>query len=168
MSTSTSQEHQHAPDSTRAAVEAATSTLIEFPGVPPKPQWRKELSERVREIQQRRALEAEREAEATTTARPSKQHVSGGAAGTHETTANASATVENSAPPLGLVPAPPDAPKPNPLVVAALKRIERAHQQAAQQQPMPRSHRGGGAAATAVARVAEENYQASIETGPCS
>jgi len=164
MSTSTSQEHQHAPDSTRAAVEAATSTLIEFPGVPPKPQWRKELSERVREIQQRRALEAEREAEAPpTAARPSKQHASGGATGTHETPA--SATIENSAPPLGLVPAPPDAPKPNPLVVAALKRIERAHQQAAQQ-PMPRSSRGGGAAATAVARVAEENYQASIETAP--
>ena len=42
-----------------------SSTLIEFPGVskPPLPQWRKELSERVREVQERRARDAAREAE---------------------------------------------------------------------------------------------------------
>src|SRR5690349_25123988 len=40
------------------------STLIEFPGVSRNalPEWRKELSERVREVQERRAREAAREA----------------------------------------------------------------------------------------------------------
>ena len=40
------------------------STLIEFPGVSrhAMPEWRKELSERVREVQEKRAREAAREA----------------------------------------------------------------------------------------------------------
>ena len=40
------------------------STLIEFPGVSRNsvPEWRKELSERVREVQEKRAREAAREA----------------------------------------------------------------------------------------------------------
>ena len=40
------------------------STLIEFPGVSRSsvPEWRKEISERVREVQERRAREAAREA----------------------------------------------------------------------------------------------------------
>lgn len=106
------------------------STLLEFPGVSRnKPQWRKELSERVREIQERRAREA------------------------------AEATVETTMPPspapqLGLVPQ-PDAPVVNPIVAAALKRLERARQQ----NPVTRTRMGGGGAATAVARVAEEQYQ---------
>src|SRR6476619_5870505 len=43
------------------------STLIEFPGVARStvPEWRKELSERVREVQERRAREAAREAAET-------------------------------------------------------------------------------------------------------
>lgn len=103
------------------------STLLEFPGVSRnKPQWRKELSERVREIQERRAREA---------AEASVQPI----------------TQATPAPQLGLVPQ-PDSPVVNPIVVAALKRIERARQQT----PATRS-RGGGAA-TAVARVAEEQY----------
>src|SRR2546423_1623608 len=59
-------EHADAADSRLSA--PAASTLIEFPtpGRAPKPQWRKDLSERVREIQQRKAQEAAREAEATT------------------------------------------------------------------------------------------------------
>ena len=41
------------------------STLIEFPGVnrTPMPEWRKELSERVREVQERKARDAAREVE---------------------------------------------------------------------------------------------------------
>ena len=38
----------------------AASTLLEFPGMAHRPQWRKELSERVREIQERRARESVR------------------------------------------------------------------------------------------------------------
>ena len=40
------------------------STLIEFPGVSRNsvPEWRKELSERVREVQEKRARDAAREA----------------------------------------------------------------------------------------------------------
>jgi uncharacterized RDD family membrane protein YckC len=163
MSTSTSQERKPKRTPAGAATDAkaataaatATSTLIEFPGVPPKPLWRKELSERVREIQQRRALEAAREAEASA---PRGGHVSSGIADDPA----ADVTTETSATPLGLVPPPPDAPQPNPLVVAALKRIERARQ-SNPLPPMTRASRGGAATA-AVAHVVEENYQSAPET----
>ncbi|HYP01438.1 MAG TPA: RDD family protein [Pyrinomonadaceae bacterium] len=139
------------------ATASATSTLIEFPGVPPKPQWRKELSERVREIQQRRALEAAREMEAS--APPQNDYALTGAI-----VDATSESADTTAPPLGLVPPPPEAPQPNPLVVAALKRIERARQ-SNPSPPMSRSSRGGGgAAAAAVAHVVEEDYQAAPET----
>jgi len=64
-----------------------TSTLLEFPGVSraSRPQWRKELSERVREIQERRARESD-EVVPKTVEQP--------------------AAVETSAPQLGLVPQP--------------------------------------------------------------
>ncbi|HEY0005958.1 MAG TPA: RDD family protein [Pyrinomonadaceae bacterium] len=116
------------------------STLIEFPGVSraSRPQWRKELSERVREIQERRAREGERQAAAATERR-------------------AEQTRPNAAP-LGLVP-PTEAPAVNPIVVAALKRIQRA-----QQPSMSRTSRGGSAAA-AVARVAEEEFEEETLTG---
>jgi len=142
-----------------AAAATASSTLIEFPGVPPKPQWRKELSERVREIQQRRALEAAREAEAST---PQNGHLSSGLIDDPTADVVSGATAESSAPPLGLVPPPPEAPQPNPLVVAALKRIERARQ--SNPPPVTRASRGGAATAAAVAHVVEENYQAAPET----
>ena len=118
----------------------SASTLIEFPGSRSMPQWRKQLSERVREIQERRAREAAHEVEEAARA-PLVQP----------------ATVETSASPLGLVP-PPPAPAMNPLVVAALRRIERARQP--QLPPVSRS-RGGAA----VARVAEEHYQEEVNTG---
>lgn len=110
------------------------STLIEFPGVSRnKPQWRKELSERVREIQERRAREAAREMVA-----PARQ-----------------ATEQLSpSPQLGLVPQ-PDAPAVNPIVAAALKRLERARQPP----PVTRTRATMGGAAAAVARVADEQYQ---------
>jgi uncharacterized RDD family membrane protein YckC len=169
MPTSTSQERQ-SKRTPGAAAEAkganaaanATSTLIEFPGVPPKPQWRKELSERVREIQQRRALEAANEA--GDSAPHSSGHVSYSAIDDPTSDVISGATAaEASAPPLGLVPPPPVAPQPNPLVVAALKRIERARQS----NPPPqatRASRGGAATAAAVAHVVEENYQPAPET----
>lgn len=127
------------------ATAPGASTLIEFPGKGrAKPQWRKELSERVREIQQRRALEAAREAGEESALLPAEA--------SSQAFAHAAATT-----PLGLVP-PADAPQINPLVAAALKRIERARQQ-----PLPPIARGGkrGAAATAaaVAQVEEESYQ---------
>jgi uncharacterized RDD family membrane protein YckC len=111
------------------------STLIEFPGAgrAARPQWRKQLSERVREIQERRAREAEEAA----------RHP-------------AEPPVETTSPQLGLVPT-PDMPQINPLVAAALRRIERAHQPASASSPRARS--GGGGAATAVARFIEDEYQ---------
>jgi uncharacterized RDD family membrane protein YckC len=110
------------------------STLIEFPGVSRnKPQWRKELSERVREIQERRAREGTREAVHLPVQHPAEQ----------------------PAPQLGLVPQ-PDAPVVNPIVAAALKRLERARHSTT---TMPRTRATMGGAATAVARVAEEQYQ---------
>lgn len=122
------------------------STLIEFPGTgrAARPQWRKELSERVREIQQRRAREAQ---EAEEAARRQPNYIE-----------QAEAAVP--APPLGLVPPREDAPPLNPLVAAALRRIERARQSSP---PMPRASSGRAATAAAVARVAEESYQPAVE-----
>lgn len=122
------------------------STLIEFPGTgrAARPQWRKDLSERVREIQQRRAREAQ---EAEEAARRQPDYAE-------------QAEADAPAPPLGLVPPREDAPPLNPLVAAALRRIERARQPAP---PMPRASSGRAATAAAVARVAEENYQPAVE-----
>jgi uncharacterized RDD family membrane protein YckC len=113
--------------------------LIEFPGVSraSRPQWRKELSERVREIQERRARDAEAENEEVAQ-RPVHQPAA-----------------QVAAPQLGLVP-PQDVPAMNPIVAAALKRLERARQSPAM--PRPRGSMGGAAAA-AIARVDVEQYQ---------
>ena len=95
-------------DSTRPTEKK--STLIEFPGVSRNslPEWRKELSERVREVQEKRARDAAREA-----AEAERKRV--------EAAINP--------PQLELLP-PTPMPAMNPLVAAALKRIERAHQTA--------------------------------------
>jgi len=85
-------------------------SLIEFPGINRNalPEWRKELSERVREKQERRAREAVLEAQSPATT-------------TVET--------QTTAPPiLELLPQ-TELPPLNPIVEAALKRIERAHLQ---------------------------------------
>jgi uncharacterized RDD family membrane protein YckC len=89
-------------------VAKPTSRLIEFPGVTRRtvPPWRRELSERVREVQERRAQEAAAEGEATNPV---------------------SADAANLPPQLELLPQ-AEALAVNPLVVAALRRIERAHQ----------------------------------------
>lgn len=136
MNISTRQEQTAPPP---AAPEAA-STLIEFPvaGRTPRPQWRKELSERVREIQQRKALEAAREiGEAFAGAAARAQAEEGGAT-----------------PQLGLVP-PPEPAEVNPIVARALEKIERARRASAA--PAARTAtRGGATHAAAAARVVEE------------
>src|SRR6185503_17854126 len=113
------------------------STLIEFPGVARSsvPEWRKELSERVREVQERRAREAALEAK-----REAAENARRG-----ETSANP--------PQLELLP-PTEMPAVNPLVAAALRRIERAHQTA----PTETRHtRSTLATAIAYAPAREEN-----------
>ncbi len=96
------------PESTRHTEKR--STLIEFPGAArnSKPEWRKELSERVREVQEKRARETAREA-AEVERQRAKDAI--------------------NPPQLELLP-PAQMPAMNPLVAAALKRIERAHQPA--------------------------------------
>ena len=127
-------------DSPTSAAERK-STLIEFPGISRNslPEWRKELSERVREVQERRAREAAREA-----AEAERQRV--------EATADA--------PQLELLP-PTETPAMNPLVAAALKRIERAHQSASVETRQPRS-----SLATAVAYAPEREENIMNETVP--
>jgi uncharacterized RDD family membrane protein YckC len=123
-------EENGTPPAAATPTAPPSSTLIEFPGAgrAARPQWRKELSERVRAIQERRAREAEDSAR-----RRLEQ------------------PALEAAPQLGLVP-PPDAPPVNPIVAAALKRIERARQ------PMPRGRASMSGAAVAVAHVAEDEY----------
>jgi len=125
-------------DSTRAEKR---STLIEFPGVSrnSRPEWRKELSERVREIQEKRAREAAREAAEAERKR---------------------AETEVNPPQLELLP-PAPMPAMNPLVAAALKRIERAHQ------PPPAEHRQARTnLATAVAYAPEREDNDMSDTVP--
>ena len=125
-------------DAALAKTASVSSTLIEFPGTgrAARPLWRKELSERVREIQERRSREAALEAQELRIRRETElleQELSGTA--------------------LGLVPE-PDQPALNPLVAKALKRIERA-----QRDPTPalaRSRTRG--TSVAVARVARESF----------
>jgi uncharacterized RDD family membrane protein YckC len=117
------------------------STLIEFPGISRNsvPEWRKELTERVREVQERRVREAAREAAEAELQR---------------------AESAQNPPQLELLP-PAEAPAMNPLVAAALKRIERAHQSAAVEARPPRS-----SLATAVAYAPEREENIMNETVP--
>jgi len=103
------------------------------------PEWRKELSERVREVQEKRAREAAREA-----AEAERQRL--------EAAINP--------PQLELLP-PAQMPAINPLVAAALKRIERAHQPAPSESRQPRS-----TLATAVAYAPEREDNDMSETVP--
>lgn len=105
----------------RSAQNLPNSKLIEFPGIARSsfPQWRLELSERVREVQERRAREAALEAaeQEPQNAEQEPQNKDGDAA---------------VQPLLELLPQAEVAPL-NPLVKAALRRIERAHHQVAQE-----------------------------------
>ena len=127
------------PDSTRHTEKK--STLIEFPGISRNsmPEWRKELSERVREVQEKRAREAAREA-----AEAERQRLE--------------AAIDP--PQLELLP-PAPIPAMNPLVAAALKRIERAHQTAPPESRQPRTM-----LATAVAYAPEREDNDMSDTVP--
>ncbi|MBX5479433.1 MAG: RDD family protein [Pyrinomonas methylaliphatogenes] len=109
--------------------EKRSSTLIEFPRAArtQQPAWRKELSARVREIQERRAREATRAAEG-----------------------------HRAHPTLGVVTRSDPTPT-NPIVAAALRRLERARQQP------PVTRRASGGAATALARAEEPQVEAKLE-----
>lgn len=127
-----------APARSETKPERATSTLLEFPGATPRPQWRKELSERVREIQERRARAAVLEPNDVPTVGKTPHRSSDA----------------TPLPPLGLVP-PAEAAEVNPLVRAALQRVERARQM----HPPPNTRvTGSSGAATALARVAEPEF----------
>jgi uncharacterized RDD family membrane protein YckC len=125
------------PNSSRLAEKK--STLIEFPGVSRTavPEWRKELSERVREVQEKRAREAAREAAAAERQRMESA---------------------SNPPQLELL-SPAPMPPMNPLVAAALKRIERAHQAAP-----PENRQPGPGAATAIAYSPEREENETSET----
>jgi len=103
------------------------------------PEWRKELSERVREVQEKRAREAAREA-----AEAERQRLE--------------AAIDP--PQLELLP-PAPIPAMNPLVAAALKRIERAHQTAPPESRQPRT-----TLATAVAYAPEREDNDMSDTVP--
>lgn len=113
----------------------ATPSLIEFPGVTrtAMPQWRKELGERVREVQERRAREA--------------------TDGAEEISALFSELESKAPAPLELLPQ-VEVPRVNPLVEAALRRIERAHSE-------PR-----GSTAAAVAFAEQPEFGLDIDTPP--
>jgi len=125
------------PNSTRHAEKK--STLIEFPraGRNSMPEWRKELSERVREVQEKRARETARDA-----AQAERERLE--------------AAIDP--PQLELLP-PAQVPAMNPLVAAALKRIERAHQTAPPESRQPRT-----TLATAVAYAPEREENDMSET----
>lgn len=131
-------------DSTQATEKR--STLIEFPGVSRNsmPEWRKELSERVREVQEKRAREAAREAAEAERKRA-------------EAAIN---PPQLELPQLELLP-PAPMPAMNPLVAAALKRIERAHQPAPAEHRQPRTN-----LATAVAYAPEREDNDMSDTVP--
>lgn len=130
-----------APPNASTSAAEKKSTLIEFPGVTRSavPEWRKELSERVREVQEKRARDAAREA-----AEAERQRLE--------------AAIDP--PQLELLP-PAQVPTMNPLVAAALKRIERAHQVQPSENHHPRS-----TLATAVAYAPEREENDMSETAP--
>lgn len=139
-----------------AGVKPPASTLIEFPGAgrAARPQWRRDLSERVREIQERRARDAAREEHQRAVEAQSAQR--------YELPINLSP--EDASPQLGLVPSSAEAIPVNPLVAAALRRVERARQSSPPSSAnQTRGRASMGNAATAVARVAEEHYQPEAE-----
>jgi uncharacterized RDD family membrane protein YckC len=137
---------------TRTAPGANNSTLIEFPGVNRnRPAWRKELSERFREIQQRRAREADTQGEES---RPGRAPAQPPPAAAEARADKPTQTSDPAAKQLGLVPT-PDEPELNPIVAAALRRVERARASASAPSA-PRHGNGRGHAATAAARVFEE------------
>ncbi len=118
------------------------SRLINFPGTPrpPIPLWRKELSERVREIRDRRAREAADEAEK----------------------AEVNKDNETCVPQLELLPRPASV-STNPLVEAALRRIDRANHPPQTNLPPPMAR---AAVASAIPRTQDNGRMAKASEAP--
>lgn len=107
------------------------SRLITFPGVRVVPEWRKELGERVREVQEQKAREAALEAEAAERLRDEQPNT--------------------PSPQLELLPQ-AELAEMNPLVAKALARIQRAHQTPAPSNYQRNATYGANAVAAATAR----------------
>jgi uncharacterized RDD family membrane protein YckC len=142
-----------------AAQSAPSSTLIEFPGVNRnRPAWRKELSERFREIQQRRARESTPDAEPAP--RPEADDSASERAESPAAAAAPAAKAGESSKQPRLVPQ-PEPQELSPIVQAALRRVERARQQTT----APSARAGHGRAA-AVARAVEEDLEPLVAEEP--
>ena len=126
------------PEASQTPNTRRKSTLIEFPGIVRStvPDWRRELSERVREVQERKAREAALEA-------------------SEAERAHAAQATTAPQPQLELLPQ-AAAPALNPLVAAALRRIERANRHA-----LSSSAKHGSSAAAAIAYVTEDELESS-------
>jgi uncharacterized RDD family membrane protein YckC len=98
-------DHNYSPEIESAEESKKSSTLIEFPGRRSVPEWRKQLSQRVREVQERKAREA-----------------------AEELAAMQEAGLVSCALPSGQLELVPDLENPvvNPIVSKALERLERA------------------------------------------
>ena len=98
-------DHNYSPEIESVEDSKKSSTLIEFPGGRSVPEWRKQLSKRVREVQERKAREA-----------------------AEELAALQEAGLVSCALPSGQLELVPDLENPvvNPIVSKALERIERA------------------------------------------
>jgi uncharacterized RDD family membrane protein YckC len=127
------------PAETESAEVAPKSTLIEFPGVTRAvPEWRKQLSKRVREVQERKAREA-----------------------AEELAAAQEAGLVSCALPSGQLELVPDLENPvtNPIVTKALERLERARHS-------DRSPSAAAGAAPALARQPEFSPEPEPEPEP--
>ena len=141
-----------------AAQSAPSSTLIEFPGVNRnRPAWRKELSERFREIQQRRARESGPDAEAAPP-RGADEPAPERAESPAQTVPAAKAGEPSKQPRLVPQPEPQEL---NPIVQAALRRVERARRQTTAP-----AGRAGHGRATAVAHAVEEDLEPLVGDEP--
>lgn len=127
-------EPGYSPEIESAEESPKSSTLIEFPGGRNVPEWRKQLSQRVREVQERKAREA-----------------------AEELAAAQEAGLVSCAMPSGQLELVPDLENPafNPIVTKALERIERARRPDYQT-----SQRTATAAAPAMARETELRAEA--------
>jgi len=144
-----------------AAQTAPSSTLIEFPGVNRnRPAWRKELSERFREIQQRRARESATDGEPAPRREAEEAAPERAEAAAQTAPAAPAARAGESGKQPRLVPQ-PEPQELNPIVQAALRRVERARRQTSAQ-----AGRAGHGRATAVARAVEEDLEPLVADEP--
>ncbi len=130
----------YSPEVEPAEETAKSSTLIEFPGGRNVPEWRKQLSQRVREVQERKAREA-----------------------AEELAAAQEAGLVSCALPSGQLELVPDLENPafNPIVTKALERLERA-----KRTDYPSTHRAATATAPALTRAARRIAEAEAVQEP--